>query len=72
MQTRVVLSTGQPKQPHDQPVPARLVVSVDLGHRFRALSIEEQCRAIEAALTDALEVACRKVEELHVPEGVAA
>lgn len=74
MQTRVVLSTGQPKLPHDVPMPARLVVSVDLGHAFRAVPIDEQARLIEQGLTDALAVATEKLGALHehAPEWVAA
>lgn len=63
MQTRVVLSTGRPARSYDPPAEARLMVSVDLGHAFRAVPLDEQRRMIERGLTDALEITLAKLDE---------
>lgn len=59
---RVVLSDGTHRDP---PLPAALFVTVPLGHVFRALSVEEQRRAIEAGLTEALDRACAVLDTLE-------
>jgi hypothetical protein len=64
---KVVLSTGAPTRPLDPPAPARLVVSADLGHSFRAIPLDEQRRVIEAALTASLELALAKLDEANAP-----
>lgn len=72
MQTaRVVLSDGTEREA-GQPRPATLFVSVPLGHSFRALPVEEQRRAIEDGLTDALALALDKLEALHAPDETVA
>lgn len=53
--TKVVLTEGRDS------APARLVVSVDLGHGFRALSPVMQREAIERGLADACVLAEEKV-----------
>ena len=62
--TRVVLSLGHQ---HPVPRPATLFVSVELGHAFRALPLDEQRRMIEAGLTDALAEAYAKLDEANAP-----
>lgn len=66
--TKVVLSTGAPPRPHADPVPGRLVVSVDLGHSFRALPLATQRLIVESRLADALELTLAKLDSLTEPD----
>lgn len=67
---KVVLSTGLDRVA-GPPRPATLFVSAELGHSFRALPPEEQRRAVEGALADALVVAFDKIEAINAPADVA-
>lgn len=65
---KIVLSTGTPARPLDQPAPARLVVAIELGHSFRALPLDGQRRMVEDALGVALGLTLDKLDEMHAHE----